>query len=135
MALETLKGLKKLGDFNVVRMDELRNEFPEKFNVAGGMDYTWFEKEIRPTNFIYVRHDVNSIAFTLQRGPVKEVGVNGCQVDQLIQAAAAVIHGLNEKFPCAENAKVLYNLNQALCHLEQRTRDRQARAVEGTNQI
>ena len=69
MALETLKNVKEIGGFSVVIMDELRNKFPEKFNESGGMDYKWFESEIRPNNFIYVRQDVNSISFTLQKGP------------------------------------------------------------------
>jgi hypothetical protein len=76
MALQTLKGIKKLGKFDVVVMDELRALHPEKFNESGAMDYHWFEKDIRPHNFVYVRHDVNSLSFTLQNGPVKENGIN-----------------------------------------------------------
>lgn len=80
MALETLKGVKDINGFTVVVMDDLREKFPEKFNESGAMDYKWFEKDIRPNNFIYVRHDVNSISFTMQNQPIKECGVNGCQV-------------------------------------------------------
>ena len=91
MALETLKGIKEIGGFKIVVMDELRAKYPEKFNDSGSMDYNWFEKEIRPNNFIYVRNDVNSISFTIQNGAVKESGVNGCQVDTLIETAKIMI--------------------------------------------
>lgn len=131
MALETLKGIKKLGEFDVVIMDELREQFPEKFNESGSMDYKWFEKDVRPHNFVYVRHDVNSISFTIQNGPVKENGVNGCQVDTLIEAAKTILVGLNAKFPCMENEKAIDNLFEALEWIEKRKADRIKRSVEG----
>jgi len=134
MALETLAGIKKLGGFDVVVMDELRPKHPDKFNESGAMDYKWFEAEIRPNNFVYVRNDVNSISFTIQNGPIKENGVNGCQVDTLIHAAKTIIDGLNKKFPCRENALAITKLEEALHWLAARTKNREARNVEGTNQ-
>ena len=131
MALETLKDVKKLGQFDVVVMDELREKFPEKFNESGAMDYTWFEADIRPHNFVYVRHDVNSISFTIQNGPVKENGVNGCQVDAIVEAAKMIIEGLNAKFPCRENSMAITKLDECLMWLDKRTKDRIARQVEG----
>lgn len=133
MALETLNGVNELGGFSVVNMDELREEFPEKFNESGSMDYKWFEKDIRPNNFVYVRHDVNSISFTIQNGPVKENGVNGCQVDTIIHAAKAILEGLNKNFSCRENALAITKLDEALHWLEHRTKERNKRGVEGTN--
>lgn len=134
MALETLKGIKKLGGFDVVVMDELRTLHPEKFNESGAMDYKWFEKDVRPHNFIYVRHDVNSLSFTIQNGPIKEKGVNGCQVDTVIEAAKAILEGLNKQFPCRENSAAITKLDEALHWLEHRKKDREARTVEGTSQ-
>lgn len=133
MAIETLKGVEKVGGFDVVVMDELRKLHPDKFNASGSMDYQWFEKDIRPKNFIYVRHDVNSLSFTLQNGPVKEVGVNGCQVDTVIETAKIIVEGLNKVFPCRENALVITKLEEALHWLEHRKKDRQTRFVEGTS--
>lgn len=135
MCLETLNGVSEIGGFKVVVMDELREQFPEKFNENGSMDYKWFEKDIRPHNFIYVRHDVNSISFSLQNGPVKENGVNGCQVDTMIEVAKIVIEGLNKKFPCRENAVAITKLDEALMWLDKRKKDREKRNVEGTNQV
>lgn len=133
MALETLKGLKAVGGFDVVVMDELREKYPEKFNATGAMDYQWFESEIRPTNHVYIRHDKNSLSFTLQNGPIQEAGVNGCQVDTLIHAARVIIDGLNKKYPCRENSLAVTKLDEALHWLEARKRDRENRAVEGTS--
>lgn len=133
MALETLKGISKLGGFNVVVMDELREKHPEKFNESGSMDYKWFEKDIRPHNFVYVRNDVNSLSFTIQNGPIKEKGVNGCQVDTIIYAAKAILEGLNKNFPCRENACAITKLDEAIHWLDARKKDRELRQVEGLN--
>ncbi len=133
MALETLQGVTEVGGFGVVVMDELRAKHPEKFNESGGMDYGWFEKDIRPTNFIYVRNDKNSLSFTIQNGPIKEVGVNGCQVDTVIETAKVILEGLNKKFPCRENSVAITKLDEALQWLAWRKRDREKRLVEGLN--
>lgn len=133
MALETLKGVKKIGGFDVVVMDTLRELHPEKFNESGAMDWQWFEKDIRPTNFIYVREDKNSLSFTLQNGPVKETGCNGCQVDTLIEAAKVILEGLNKKYPCRENSLAITKLEESLHWLTARRLNRDKRGVEGTS--
>jgi hypothetical protein len=135
MALETLKNVKEIGGFKVVIMDQLRDQFPEKFNESGAMDYKWFEKDIRPNNFIYVRQDVNSLSFTIQNGPIKENGVNGCQIDTIIETAKTILEGLNTKFPCYENSRAITKLDEALMWLERRTKDRTKRGVEGTSKL
>lgn len=133
MALETLKDVEAVRGFSIVNMDALRETFPEKFNESGSMDYKWFEKEIRPNNFIYTRNDVNSLSFTIQNGPIKEVGVNGCQIDTIIATAKHMIEKLNEKFPCRENAMAITKLDESLMWLNERTRKREERGVEGTS--
>lgn len=135
MALQTLKGLKSLGNFSVVVMDELREKYPERFTETGAMDHKWFEETIRPLNFVYIRNDKNSLAFTLQNGPVKQVGVNGCQVDTIIEAAKKIIEGLDSQYPCMENKNAIERLGQALLWLGERTRVRELRGVEGTAQV
>lgn len=134
MALETLKGISEIGGFKVVVMDDLREKFPEKFNESGAMDYKWFEAEIRPHNFIYVRNDVNSLSFTIQNGPIKEHGVNGCQVDTVISTAKVILEQLNGKFPCRENSMAITKLDECLMWLEARKQNRVRRGVEGTSQ-
>lgn len=133
MALETLAGIKTIDGFNVVVMDELKDKFPERFNESGSMDYEWFENDIRPNSFVYVRHDKNSISFTIQNGPIGENGVNGCQVDTLVETVRLIVHGLNKKFPCRENSLVVTKLEEALHWLQHRKANRIERGVEGTN--
>lgn len=133
MALDSLKGVDKIGGFSVIVMDELREKYPEKFNESGAMDYAWFEADIRPNNFVYVRNDKNSLSFTIQDGPIKENGVNGCQVDTVIHAAKKIIEGLNAKYPCRENSLAITKLDEAIHWLEHRTKDRENRGVEGTS--
>ena len=132
MAIETLKGVKEIGGFSLVDMDALRETRPDMFRPDGSMHYHLFEKDIRPFNFIYVRQDVGSISFTLQRGPIQEVGVNGCQVDSLIAVAKFMIESLNQKLSCVENEMAILALKNALGWLESRRKDREHRKVEGT---
>jgi hypothetical protein len=131
MKLKTLNGIKSIGEFKVIVMDKLRDQFPDKFNESGAMDYKWFEKEIRPHNFIYIRHDVGSISFTIQDGPVNEVGVNGCQVDEIIHVAKLMLEGLNKNISCRENSIAITKLDEALLWLKKRKEDRINRNVEG----
>jgi hypothetical protein len=46
-----------------------------------------------------------------------------------------MLEGLNEKYPCRENAVAITKLDEALLWLEKRTRVRIERGVEGTNQL
>ena len=131
MALETMKGVREINGEKVVCMDDLRVEFPDKFNESGSMDYKWFEKDIRPHSFIYVRHDVGSLSFTIQDGPIKEVGKNGCQVEDIIAVAKHIIEQLNAKYPCRENAMMITKLDEAIMWSKKRTEDRKNRNVEG----
>lgn len=111
MALETLKDIKTIGGFEVTR------------GVGN------FSKD-RP---VFIFDQLNQIAFQIQNGPVKENGVNGCQVDTIIEVAKAMIEGLNKNFPCRENAMVITKLDEALLWLMKRKLDRQSRNVEGFN--
>ena len=125
MALETLKDVKKIGVFDVL------SERPTK---ADGIETDWSafdeQRKLKP---IFVDHDVNMISFRIQNGPVKEVGVNGCQVDTVIEAAKLIIEGLNKNFPCRENAMAITKLDEALLCLIMRKIDRDLRGVEGFN--
>jgi hypothetical protein len=133
MALETLRGIDRLDGFQLIVMDELRLKFPDKFNESGAMDWPWFEKEVRPKNFIYLRHDKNSLSFTLQNGPIRDNGINGCQVDTLVAASIEILRGLNKAFPCRENSLAITKLQEGYFWLKERRRDRENRGVEGIN--
>lgn len=131
MALETLKGVKEINGETLVDMNAIKESNPEMFRPDGSMIYHIFDEKIRPFNYIYVRHDVNSLSFNIQNGHIKEVGKNGCQVEDIIAVAKHIIEELNKKFPCRENSMVITKLDEAIMWSKQRTINRQARNVEG----
>lgn len=126
MALETLKGVEGIGGFKVLQ------ERPKKED--GSVDWNLFDEQ-RKNQPIYIDHDVNMISFRVQNGPIKENGVNGCQVDTIIEAAKLIIEGLNKNFPCRENALVITKLDEALLWSMKRKLDREKRGVEGLNKV
>ncbi len=129
--IETLKDVKFVDGYAVIDMTALKIEHPDMFRPDGSMHYHLFEARIRPFNFIYVRDDVNSLSFTLQNGPIHEKGVNGCQIDTIIETAKVMLEGLNKQFPCRENSSAITKLDEALHWLGHRKKDRGARGVEG----
>lgn len=72
-----------------------------------------------------------SVTFIGQRGPIKEVGINGCQIDDLITFTLGTIQTFNKKFPCRENSIAITKLEEALHWLDARKRNREDRGVEG----
>jgi hypothetical protein len=81
----------------------------------------------------YIVESGSAVTFHIQEGPIKEVGVNGCQIDDVIAWAKAKIEGFNKAFPCRENSMVATKLDEALLWLIKRRLDREARGVEGQN--
>ena len=135
MALETLRNLANIDSFDVVHMDDLRKQVPTLFppELKGQMGYQAFERDIRPYKYVYIRHDKNSITFNLQKGPIKEIGVNGCQVDTKIVAALKIIQAWNEARAEKENDECLHYLACALNALEKRRIRRTNEDIEGTS--
>ncbi len=117
MALETLKDVKEIGGFEVDH------------------GFSKDHQELDEKKYVYVSQDANCIGFKIQNGPIKEVGVNGCQVDTLIEAARLIIKGLNLNNPCEYNTQAIQHLEFALLCLENRKKNREQRGVEGTNQL
>ena len=76
---------------------------------------------------------ISTIAF--QKGPVKEVGVNGCHNEDLLAIVIDRLEGFQSgDLACDENAGALICLEKALWWLDKRTNDRIKREVEGTSQ-
>ncbi|RKX26660.1 MAG: hypothetical protein DRP46_10610 [Candidatus Zixiibacteriota bacterium] len=73
------------------------------------------------------------MTFQIQRGPIKENGINGCQVDTMIATAKKIIEGFNKKIPCRENSITITKLDEALLWLRNRKAERESRGVEGRN--
>ncbi len=137
MAIKTLQNVTETpSGVQILNMGQLKESHPELFPNGGNqMDLAVFEETIRPHNYIYVRDDVNSLSFTLQNGPIKENGVNGCQVTDVLEVCRMIIAGLNEQFPCRENAITLTKLDEALLWQGKRTQDRERRGVEGQSKV
>lgn len=114
MALESLRGVERIGGFDVKRIDWKRKEGNENYHID-------------------ISDEANAITFYIQNGPIKEVGVNGCQVNTIIEAAKLIVEKLNKNFPCRENTLAITKLDEALMWLRERKRDRETRGVEGYN--
>lgn len=82
-------------------------------------------------NVIHVTN--SSVTFTGQCGPIKEHGINGCQIDDMITFTLRTIETFNEKFPCHENGMTIIYLREALRWLTNRKKNREKRGVEGLN--
>ena len=81
----------------------------------------------------YITWDQNTFRLEakIQCGPIKEKGVNGCQIDDVIVFAREFIENHNHKFPCRENSLVITKLEEAEMWLKRRKEDREKRGVEG----
>lgn len=122
MALETLKGIKEIDGFKVNEHD--RNLTGNQWSLIPEQD-----------KYIDVNHERNSVTFKIQNGPVKENGLNGCQVDTIIETAILILKGLNQKYPCEENERAIVGLQVAIMALWERNQNRQLRGVQGLNKI
>lgn len=68
-----------------------------------------------------------------QNGLVSQKGVNGTTNECVLQALINRLKELNEgEFRCKENSCAITHLQEALLWLNERTRERTARGVEGT---
>jgi hypothetical protein len=74
------------------------------------------------------------VGIDFQRGPIKEVGVNGLTNEALLAVLIDRMEGFQSgEFACDDNREVLNNLLNASRWLQERTLARMRRGVEGTN--
>lgn len=74
------------------------------------------------------------IEIKFQEGPVREVGVNGCQMEDVIDVLVDRLQGFQDgQFACRENALAVTKLEEARMWLNERTRRRTQQGVEGYN--
>jgi hypothetical protein len=80
--------------------------------------------------------DGSGYAINFQKGPIKEAGVNGLTHEVLLAILIDRLEGFQSgAFANVYNAAALTHLQSALGCLMDRTRERLARGVEGTNQV
>lgn len=78
--------------------------------------------------------DELQVEINFQKGPVKEVGVNGIQGEHLLAMLIDRLEGFQEgPYACKENAGALASLKEAMEWMNARTADRTNRKVEGLN--
>jgi len=78
-----------------------------------------------------VEDDPAYLSIQFQNGPVKEHGVNGVQLPQVLRICLARYQMLNKSFPCRENSIVITKLQEALMWDDERTAKRTRQGVEG----
>ncbi len=118
MAINTLKGVEEIDGYGVNHWENGKGTTTEITDKSG---------------FIFIDHDKNTIEFTIQNKPIKEAGINGCQIDTIIATAAIMLEKLNRNIPCEYNDKALTHLLRAYQLMEDRKMDREKRGVEGTS--
>ena len=73
------------------------------------------------------------IRIKFQAGPLQEVSVNGCSIEDVIDVLVARLEGFQRgPFRCRENALAITKLEEGKQWLLYRTSKRQAQGVEGT---
>jgi len=71
---------------------------------------------------------------SFQNGPVGEAGVNGCHHEDLLAIVMDRLRSFQAgEYRCRENALALTKLEESMHWLGHRTRERDARGVEGTS--
>lgn len=74
------------------------------------------------------------INIKFQEGPIKENEINGCQIEDVIGVLIDRLKGFQAgEYSCRENALAITKLEEARMWLNERTRDRIKRNVEGYN--
>lgn len=113
-------------------LETLQNKTETPSGVAIGTDM-----ELIPSLSTYISVDdkYGTLLFKIQEGPIKEVGVNGCQVTALVEVAQMMLEGLNADFPCHENEMTITKLKEAVMWQDQRTKERERRGVEGFSRV
>jgi len=71
-----------------------------------------------------------------QEGPIKEFGRNGAMIEPIIETIINRLEFFQDsKFRCEQNENALIHLKMALGYLNERTKEREDREVEGTYKI
>lgn len=71
-----------------------------------------------------------------QNGPVSEAGANGLTHEALLAVLIDRLEGFQSgEYACVQNQLALDHIKTALYALNERTRERQSRGVEGTHEV
>ena len=78
--------------------------------------------------------DDDTLVVKFQRGPIKEAGANGAQVDDLIAVVREIVRSLDDQLPCKENKDCVAHLTDAMHALLSRRARREREGTEGTRE-
>lgn len=106
---------------------------------AGGAYHRYliggFHNDGNPSKFL-VDEPTDRLVVLFQNGPIAEVGVNGVTHETLLTILADRLRCFQAgPYANAYNAEALGHIQAAQAALQQRTRDRMARGVEGTHTV
>lgn len=101
----------------------LQETFPEKFKQV--------TKYLSATEDNYAVVNESTVSFTMQEGPIKEVGENGLQLTDLLCFCQEYLKILDKHHQCGENQRTLEAIQVAIRAQAERTIDRINRGVEG----
>jgi hypothetical protein len=80
------------------------------------------------------QYNVGILDIKFQNGPIQEHGVNGVQMEDLMAVCIHRLQGFQSgPYACAANQLALDHLKAAMTSLNERTKDRKDRDVEGTS--
>lgn len=75
------------------------------------------------------------INIKFQEGAIQEVGVNGAQIENVIDVLIERLEGFQKGgYPCRENALAITKLEEARMWLNERTRKRKEQGIEGKSE-
>lgn len=83
----------------------------------------------------YIRVEDETVSFKLQAGNIQDAGVNGVQCEEVLEFVVGYLTTLNSHCPSDYNIKAIAHISEAITQLNQRTEDRIARGVEGTEAL
>ena len=103
---------------------------------AGGANHryelTGFNYDTNPSAEDFHNSGIERAEIIFQNGPIKEHGVNGITQEALLAIVIDRLRSFQDgPFACHANAMALVGIEGALDQLQERTRDRIARGVEG----
>lgn len=107
-------------DVDLIIIEEDEDELTKKLNDG------FIEVQPHPKSFIDI---------VFQEGTAKENGVNGAQIEDVIDVLIERLDGFQKGgFPCRENALAITKLEEARMWLNERTRKRKEQGVEGNHE-
>lgn len=115
---------KIVGDVRVMSLDEP--------NFGAHHVFAIIEKDAET-----IKEDTSAVGFlSFQKGPVREVGLNGITHEALLEVIIDRLNGFQgTEFKCPDNEQAIYGCTVALEALNRRTKDRESRGVEGLSVV